>query len=408
MHRLILLLIPVFIYAEDLRTLIDFAKANNNLIQSNRYIEHSKSKQVDSKKSAYFPTVDVGAYYQSLNERTPTQAGDIYSGYATVGFDLYDGGRKSALVDAAKSEYKASSFDTNEVQKSLSLGIVQDFFTLKSLEASLEALRDSQKSLKEQLLRVQKFYEARLATKDDVDRLQSAYDTNAYEIESLKFQSLSVKKRLELKVGKSIDALEDSNFKEQFLEEFELSDSIKSLKANQEAVLSSAESVDSIYYPQLRVEDTYSTYGYNRTDIAHPQGLDNQNKIMLSLNMRLFDYSSAKEAKQVLSINSQALNEQVKYKSKEQRVEYELALSSIETSKMKIKSSKSALISALSAYETIEKKYKAGIVDYIVYLDALSAKTNAKSLYEKSLNDLEIAYATYYYHGGKNLEEYIK
>ena len=71
MHRFIFLIIPVFIYAEDLHTLIDFAKTNNNLIQSNKYIEHSKSKEVDSKKSAYFPTVDVGAYYQSLDERTP-------------------------------------------------------------------------------------------------------------------------------------------------------------------------------------------------------------------------------------------------------------------------------------------------------------------------------------------------
>lgn len=408
MYKLIFLIIPIFIYAEDLRTLIDFSKQNNNLIQSTKLLEASKSKNLDSKKSSYFPTIDVGAYYQSLNDKTPNMSGDVYSGYAKVGFDIYDGGRKSALVESAKSEYKASSFDTNDMTKSMVLSIVQDFFTIKSLESTLKAKEDSNKLLKEQLSRVEKFYTARLATKDDVDRLQSAYDTNMYEIESLKFQSLSHKKKLELKVGQQIITLDDSNFKEYIKDEFELLDSVKSLAANQEAISSSAEAIDSIYYPQLRLEDTYSVYGYNRVDAYHPEGLDNQNKLMLSLNMRLFDYSSAKESKAVLSLNSQALKEQVKYKTKEQEIEYELSISRIDTTKSKIKSARSALASARSAFETIEKKYKAGISDYIVYLDALSNKTNATALYESSLNELEVAYATYYFYSGKNLEEYIK
>lgn len=408
MFRLILLIIPVFIYAEDLRTLIDFAYANNNLIESNKLTEQSKAKQVDSKRSDYFPTVDIGGYYQSLNDKTPNMPGDVYSGYAKVGFDIYDGGRKSALLDSAKSEHKASSFDTSEMKKSVALQIVQDFFNIKSSEATLSAKEDSNELLKEQLYRIQKFYEAKLATKDNVDSLKSAYDTNIYEIESLKFQILSMKRSLGLKVGKPIDTLDDSNFKELIKDEYELGDSVKSLMASKQAVLDSAEAVDSIYYPQLRVEDTYSVYDYKRFDATHPEGLENQNTLMVSLNMRVFDYFSARESKQVLTLSSQALEEQVKYKSKEQKIEYELALSRIETSKIKIKSAKSALVSADSAFVTVEKKYKAGIVDYIVYLDSLSNKTNAKAMYETSLNDLEVAYAIYYYYSGKNLEEYIR
>lgn len=408
MRRFIFLIIPIFIYAEDLRTLIEFAKENNNLIESNKLTEQSKSKQVDSKRSDYFPTVDIGGYYQSLNDKSANMPGDVYSGYAKVGFDIYDGGRKSAQLDSAKSEYKASSFDTNEMKKNVALSIVQDFFNTKSLEATLSAKEDSNELLKEQLYRMQRFYEAKLATKDDVDRLKSAYDTNIYEIESIKFEILSMKRSLGLKVGRSIENLSDSNFKEVVKDEFEIGDSIKSLMANKKAIQESAEAVDSIYYPQIRVEDTYSVYDYKRFDATHPKGLENQNMLMVSLNMRIFDYFSASESKQVLTLSSQALEEQVKYKSKEQKMEYELALSRIETSKIKIKSAKSALVSADSAFVTVEKKYKAGIVDYIIYLDSLSNKTNARAMYETSLNDLEIAYAMYYYYSGKNLEEYIK
>ena len=87
---------------------------------------------------------------------------------------------------------------------------------------------------------------------------------------------------------------------------------------------------------------------------------------------------------------------------------YLLAIFTIKTSNIKIISAKSALISATSAFKTISKKYDAGIVDNVVYLDALSSKTSAKALYETSLNDLEIAYASYYYYAGKNIEEFLK
>jgi len=48
------------------------------------------------------------------------------------------------------------------------------------------------------------------------------------------------------------------------------------------------------------------------------------------------------------------------------------------------------------------------LVDNIVYLDALSIKTNATALYTKSLNDLEVAYAIYYYYAGQKIKEFIK
>ena len=80
--------------------------------------------------------------------------------------------------------------------------IVQDFYTIKSLESSLRAKEDARKSLQEQLERIKQFYDAKLATQDDIDRLQASYDRNSYEMESLNFEMLSAKKSLELKVGK--------------------------------------------------------------------------------------------------------------------------------------------------------------------------------------------------------------
>lgn len=407
MKKLIFLVIPAFIYAQNLKSLIEYAQLNNEIVVSSSLNQEAQSKNVDSKKSAYLPVIDVGAYYQRLDDRTPIMAGDVYSGYAKIGFDIYDGGRKSSLLEQAKNEYKSSKYDTDEMKKSLALEITEDFYTVKSLDASLRAKEDASKSLKEQLSRIKKYFEARLATKDDVDRLQSAYDTNIYEIKSLELQKLTALKSLELKVGTKIDTLDDSSFKE-IKEDLQPIDAINSLLSKESALVSSAESIDSAYYPQIRLEDSYNLYGYGRSGAMHPEGLDNQNKILLSANIRLFDFGTLKEAKQAMIISAKALNSQVLYKTKEQKMHHEVALARLDTSKIKIQSAKSALIASESAFETIEKKYNAGIVDYVIYLDALTSKTRADALYETSLNELEIAYAMYYYYSGKNLAEYIK
>jgi len=346
--------------------------------------------------------------YSTNEDRTPTQPGDIYSGFAKISFDIYDGGKKSALLKKSEHEFKASGFETESTKKSLSLEIVEDFFNIKSFQAAFASREEAKKSLYEQLQRMMQFVIAKVATSDDVDRLQAAYDTNIYEMESLRFKIISLKKALELKVGKDIATLDDSKFKEFVRWELELTDNIKALIANRDALISSADSLSSIYSPQIKIEDTYSIYGYDRYDATHPKGLDNQNKLLLSLNMRLFDMGSVLKSKESILISSQALSTQLSYSKKEQTMFYELALEAIEIGRVKIKSAKSALVSAQSAFVTISKKYDAGIVDNIVYLDALTSQTEAKALYERALNDLEIAYASYYYYAGKNIEEFLR
>lgn len=407
MKILLLLSLPFFLYASSLKSLLDHAIENNNLVSSLTLTQEAKQEELGAKKSAYYPTLDIGGSYQSLNEKSPFMPGDVFGASATLGFDIYDGGKRSSQLEQKKHEYKASTYDTQAIKTSISLQIVQDFYTIKTLEASLVSRNKAKDSLKLQLDRIQKFYDAKLATIDDVDRLQSAFDTNVYEIESIKFNILSTKRALELKVGMQVDSLDKSSFKRPFDEEYDLVDSTKSLMAREDAIISAAESIESIYYPNLRVEDTYSVYEYDRTNELHPEGADKQNKVLLTLNMRLFDNGSVQQEKKAILLSSQALNEEILYKKQEQQIQHELSLSRIETSKIKIKSAKSALTSAQSAFKTIEEKYNAGIVDNVVYLDALATQTSSESLYESSLNDLEIAYAIYYYYSGKHIGDYL-
>lgn len=408
MHKFIYLLFPIFIYGDSLFELLESTKKNNDLVNAKILTQKAKQKEIESVEGSLYPTIDIGGFYQTLNDKTMMMAGDTYSGYAKISYDIYDGGKKYSTTKQKQDELKSSKFDKTAFEKSLSLQVVENFFSIKNIEASLMALNEKRVTLKAQLDRVQQFYEAELSTKDDVEKLQSAYDTNIYNIESLKFQKLTLKHSLELKVGKVITTLDDASFIKKLDLNLEIDENIKSLKAKESSLQNLANSLKSVYLPQINISDTYSIYDYTRTDASHPKGLDHQNKLLLSLNLRVFDNGSAKKSEESILINKQALKSQIEYKLKEQQMLFKVANARVITTKLKIKSASSALIASKSVYETIEKKYKAGIVDNVSYLDALSVKTDAMALYKRSLNDLEVAYAIYYFYAGKNIEEFIK
>ncbi len=412
MKKLLLLsIVPALLFGDDLKSLLDFAKGNNNLVNASKILVHAKEKEVQSATSNYFPTLDASAFYKRDDDPSPFQPGTTYGASAKLGFDIYDGGKKSYTKKQKESEHKSASFTYKDTKKSILLSITQDYFNLKTLQATLEAQVEASKAVKAQLERMQHFYEAELATSDDVDRLQSAYDSNIYAIESIKFQIKALKKALELKVGKKISSFESSIFDKTVQNSEDELDSIAALKYNKTALQNLSETIDSYYYPTIHIEDTYSAYGYKDKPSMGGQPmelLDNQNEIMVSVGLRLFDFGTLKEQKEAIRLQSDALNQQIIYKLKEQQMQQELSLERIHTSELNIKSSQSSLKAAKSALKTITEKYNAGIVDNVVYLDALSSKTQAQAMYEKSLNDLEIAYGIYYYYNNKDLGEYIK
>ena len=409
--NLLLLLLSTLLGAENLHELITFAQKKNELVVAKQYTQNAKTQELASKKSEYYPTLDLGGFYKRDDAVSPFQAGDVYSGYAKVDFELYDGGRRSAEVNAKHESLKASRFDTVAFQKSLALNITKHFFAIESLQATLHAREEAQKTLKAQLQRVKQFYEAKMATVDDVERVQADFDTNLYDMQTIRFQILSLKARLELIVGKKIEDLEPSKFKKDRSATFGTLEDIQALQSQKNAIQYNADATQSYYYPNIRIEDRYNVYGYERLDPLADQfakPLDNQNVLLMSVNIRLFDFGRVAKTQEALHLQAAALQSQIQYKTKEQQMHYELAVARITTARLKIESSKSALNAATSAFETIEQKYNAGIVDYIVYLDALTKKTSSKALYESSVNDLEVAYAIYYYYSGKNILEELQ
>jgi len=406
MKKIILLCIPLFIYSQDLQMLLEQSKKYNKQIQAKQILMRSKQKELQSSKESYYPTLDVSAFYQRDDDATPFRPGTTYGARTTLSYNVYDGGKREYTIKQKNAEVDQKNFSYKDSIEKTALGITEDFYNILSQKALLQARKDAAKSVKKELERVKRFYEANLATSDDVDRLQSAYDRNMYEIESLKLHLLSAKKMLELKVGVKIDSLENSKFQKADFNDMKELSSIKALKASKDSLLYVSEQVDSFYYPNISLQDSFSWYGYKDKPLL-PSGieyLDNQNELSANIVLRVIDFGRLKEEKEAVFLKAEALQQQLLYAQKEQKIQLDIAKESIKTAQLNIKSAKSAYKAAQSALKTITKKYQAGLVDNVVYLDALANNTSAKALYEKSLNELEIAYARYYYYLGKELK----
>ncbi len=413
--RYLVLLAPLFLYGYNLKELISLAKQNNHLVKSKSYELSSKEAKLKSADSDYFPTIDLQAFYRNKDNPDPFTPKGIYGGGAKLEYNIYDGSRRYYNKKAKESDKKASRYEKLSSVKEVELAVTKEFFTVKSLQAKLKALKKAKEAIATQLKKAKEFYKVKLATKDRVDRLQSAYSNAMYEIEVLKYEILSHKKELELLVDTPVKTVDESEFVKQDAKK-ETLDAITSLKYKAQSINSLSETIDSYYYPQIKISDEYNFYGYhdkpNATlpfigplPVNYP---DRQNKLLLTVGLRVFDFGKLSKEKEAVLKQKLSLNETILYKQKEQEKNIYLAKERIKTAKLSLKATKDSLTAAKSSFDVIKEKYEANLVDNVVYLDALTNLTKAKATYEDAKNQLELSYGMLYFYLGKDLEEYIK
>jgi len=402
----VLLLTPFWIYANNLKELIIYAQNNNNLTKSMSYNAMSKENEIVGVERSYFPTVDIGASYQSIDPKSPFQAGQTTLGFVKAGIDLYDGGKRKYQILQKTNELEALNLDKEGFKKSVSLSVVENFFALKNISSTQDALEQKKIYIEKELNRVKRFYSAGLTTQDVVKSVEASLYANNYDLDSLKTSYESKKNTLELLTNRRIFTLERGKIQEPKNVSMQSNEKTKSLKASNQSLESVREGLDSATLPIVKFEDTYTKYKY--ADSAGAMGLfDSQNKISLSLNMRIFDNGVQDAQKESILSQQQAMLEKIEQEELSQQSAFATARENLMSSKSKIQSASSALVSASSALTLIQRKLSVSLATNSEFLDALSKKTVAKANYEMALNDYEVAKANYYFQAGVNLEEFI-
>jgi len=410
----LLTLFSLSVWGSDLGTLIEKAQSNE-LIDVYKAKLTSASTAYEATKSSYYPRIDLGASGQLISPKDSLGAGQIYNVHAEASLVVMDGFKRENILDEKTKLRHASEYDLSQIKKDVALQVASLYFNLQIVQADIDALEQTKEQLLEQLNQQKKFYEARLTTEDNVVRIEAALANLDYRVEVKRYEYDETMAKLYTLTNEVVEVVEAGGLVEPYYAQVAELDTLKSMAATAEAVKFKAEQVDSSYYPNIILSDRfgYTTYEDDAFDeINLPGGsferINTQNVLMLSLKMNIIDFSAASEQKQVVLAEHQALKAQLAYKRKQVDADLKLAERAIARSKKLLEASRISQDASNRTFEIIDKKYKARVVDYLKYLDALTQKTESMAQYNRAVGALEISYARYYYFAGFDVKEYIK
>ena len=414
MKRLLFLAsLSVPLFSVDLSTLIDQAQ-KSDLVDAYRSKLDSSVKTYEATKSSYLPKIEIGGSAQLISPPDSMGAGQIYNTYAQASVVLLDGFKRENLLDEKNKIKDSSRYELLKIKKDISLNVSTLYFNIQITDAEINSLDQSRKQLEEQLKQQQKFYEAKLTTEDHVARIEAAIANIDYQIEVKKYQYDEYTTMLQTLTNIKIDKLTKQSIKEPIDIDANEIDALKSMRSQADSIGYKAEQLDSANYPTLILSDKYSYTAFEEDELEKLAAIfpiervNSQNTLMLNLKMNLFDFGATSKQKEVALSEQKALLSQIAYKKKEADADLKLAKRAIQRAKKLLYASKLSKEASQRTYEIVQKKYKARVVDYVKYLDALSNNTEAEAQYNRALGNLQISYANYYYFAGLDIKEYVK
>lgn len=404
-----ILCLPLFLYSYTLDELLELSH-KNRVVESQTHTLISKERLYESAKSSYLPSVDIGGSYQNAYKETAAIAQNSLKVQASLKYTLYDGGKKDSLYNQLESSIDFSKSTIEATKNSISLDISRLYFEYFALEADKTATTQEIEQLKEELKRVEFFYEAGIITKDEVAKIDSRVKNALVLLQEIELKSQKVMHTFEYYTSKRVENIDGYATIKLPKEQSEiLRADIRALEYEATSVLYESNIKKSQNMPVVYFDNTLSHSDYYFDNKALESGflVENQNIAMVSVSWNLFDFGARTKAYESKLQEYLSKKSAIEYEKSRADVEYRLAKKSLAIALAKVESTKVAADAASLAYELIKFKYQNKTIDNVSYLAALSEKFNAQRDAQRALYDLEVKKAELIYFSGKDIKEFL-
>ncbi|EAI6932155.1 multidrug efflux RND transporter outer membrane subunit CmeD [Campylobacter jejuni] len=412
-----LALYPLAMLASNLHEFIALSQNNESYL-----IKQMQSKQANLDKEQafrnYLPSLSLNSAYVANNkDRFIIDPQESLFAKVSLNFLLFDGGAREANLRALESKEKLSFLDKEQNKNYLALNAITLYFNTLSLEKILLANQQKIAFLKSTFERLQKFYDAGLSPKDELESIKAKYHLSLLELSQNELKLANVQKEIKI--------LSDTDFKVQgnaFLEnpQQEKSQNYEVMIAKEQINLAK-ENVNlakAEYFPKFYIQDNFNFYknNYNPKVPAPFVNLADQflekysqgNQFILGMEWKIFDFNARAKEVEKERLNVQIANANARFSERKNKEELNYLDKSLKVLQEQILALNLSLNAANLAFESIDKKYQAGLVSYVEYLQALEAKFKAQSDLELAKNEFEITKANYYFNAGIDLNSKVK
>ncbi len=403
------------------------AAQSSNLAQISNYEPQKAQLQKDAVKSAYMPSLTIDGGYSFLsgdiNVLRPQRAA---TARAILELAVYDGGKREALLSSLSHLSAAEILKNEDYQNLLAFNATKLYFSFLSLGELATAKEGEINYLKNALNRLEKYYRAGLSDESEYEAINARYAMALAERLEITQNQNEIKNQIYALTGRDIEpvagsriAFADDDFAPQKNEKPEL----EALRLNFAAALEDKKITASETNPQIFIKNTYTFmrthYDRNLLPAQYRSALEpyfddffkpnlNTNELILGFSWKAFDFGANKKRREIKRISAL----QAKLNLDQKRLQNELNLTNIKndlkTLEQKIAAGESALNSAQISLKAVSKKYEAGLLGYVEFLNATAQSFSAGSALELSKSKFEIKKAEYLYERGGKIAENIE
>ena len=403
------------------------AAQSSNLAQISNYEPQKAQLQKDAVKSAYMPSLRVEGGYSFLsgdiNVLRPQRAATART---ILELAVYDGGKREALLSSLSHLSAAEILKNEEYQNLLAFNMAKLYFSFLSLGELALAKEGEINYLKNALNRLEKYYRAGLSDESEYEAVNARYAMALAERLEISQNQNEIKNQIYALTGRDIEPVAGSRIAlagEDFAPQKGKKPELEALRLNFAAALEDEKITASETNPQIFIKNTYTFmrthYDRNLLPAQYRSALEpyfddffkpnlNTNELILGFSWKAFDFGANKKQREIKRISAL----QAKLNLDQKRLQNELNLANIKndlkTLEQKIAAGKSALNSAQTSLNAVSKKYEAGLLGYVEFLNATAQSFNAGSALELSKSKFEIKKAEYLYERGGKIVENIE
>ena len=404
------------------------AAQSSNLAQISNYEPQKAQLQKEAVKSAYMPSLTIDGGYSFLsgdiNVLRPQRAA---TARAILELAVYDGGKREALLSSLSHLSAAEILKNEDYQNLLAFNATKLYFSFLSLGELATAKEGEINYLKNALNRLEKYYRAGLSDESEYEAINARYAMALAERLEITQNQNEMKNQIYALTGRDIEPVAGSRIA--FLDETNsvppksAKPELEALSLNFAAALEDEKITASETNPQIFIKNTYTFMRthYDRNllpaqyrsarapyfdDFFKP--ILNTNELILGFSWKAFDFGANKKRREIKRINAL----QAKLNLDQKRLQNELNLTNIKndlkTLEQKIAAGESAVNSAQTSLKAVSKKYEAGLLGYVEFLNATAQSFSAGSALELSKSKFEIKKAEYLYERGGKIAENIE
>lgn len=404
------------------------AAQSSNLAQISNYEPQKAQLQKDAVKSAYMPSLTVEGGYSFLsgdiNVLRPQRAA---TARAILELAVYDGGKREALLSSLSHLSAAEILKNEDYQNLLAFNATKLYFSFLSLSELATAKEGEINYLKNALNRLEKYYRAGLSDESEYEAVNARYAMALAERLEISQNQNEIKNQIYALTGRDIEPVAGSRIaftdEENSVPPKSAKPELEALRLNFAAALEDEKITASETNPQIFIKNTYTFmrthYDRNLLPAQYRSALEpyfddffkpnlNTNELILGFSWKAFDFGANKKRREIKRISAL----QAKLNLDQKRLQNELNLTNIKndlkTLEQKIAAGKSALNSAQTSLNAVSKKYEAGLLGYVEFLNATAQSFSAGSALELSKSKFEIKKAEYLYERGGKIAENIE